>query len=276
MNRPTADAIETEEHGPVRMVAINRPQKRNALDLVARESLAAAVQEAIDDKEVRAIVLTGRGGHFCAGGDITSMRSAEPMTAEAGRSRMRDTLKNAERIYGSDKVVIAAVEGCAYGGGFGLALLADLVIASTSARFCMSFSKIGLVPDNASLFTLPRIVGLQRAKEIMFSARELDAAEAKALGIATEVVDEGTALQRALAVAQGIATASPAAIAMTKAALNRSLSSDLATMIELESAAQGIAFSSGYHRDAIDRFITRRPMKFTWPELATSARERDH
>lgn len=260
--------IETETHGPVRVIAINRPQKRNALDLVARKELAHAVQEAIDDDQVRTIVLTGRGGHFCSGGDIGSMRGAEPMTAEAGRARMRSTLRNAERLHGSDKVIVAAVEGIAYGGGFGLALLADVVIAASSARFCMSFSRIGLVPDNASMYTLPRAVGLQRAKEIMLSAREVRAGEARELGFVMEVVPDGEALRRAIAVAQGISTASPAATAMTKAALNRSFTSDLATMVELEAAAQGIAFSSAYHRDAVDRFSRKQPAMFAWPATA--------
>lgn len=260
--------IETETHGPVRVIAINRPERRNALDLVARKQLAEAVQEAIEDDQVRTIVLTGRGGHFCSGGDISSMRGADPMTAEAGRARMRSTLRNAERLYGSDKLVVAAVEGCAYGGGFGLALLADLVIAAESARFCMSFSRIGLVPDNASMYTLPRAVGLQRAKEIMLSAREVHAREARELGFVMEVAADGKALERAIAVAQGISSASPAASAMTKAALNRSFTSDLATMVELESAAQGIAFSSEYHRDAVDRFSKKQAPRFSWPTAA--------
>ena len=263
MNAP--QGIEFETHGPVRVIALNRPEKRNALDLATREHFAVAVQQAMEDEEVRVIVITGRGGHFCAGGDISSMRGSGPMTAEAGRVRMRSTLRNAERLYSGDKIVVAAVEGCAYGGGFGLALLADLVIAAKSARFCMSFSRVGLVPDNASMYTLPRAVGLQRAKEIMLSAREVHAEEARDLGIAMEIVADGAALQRALSVAQGVSTASPSATAMTKSALNRSFASDLATMVELESAAQGIAFSSEYHRDAVERFSNRQPAKFNWP-----------
>ena len=190
------------------------------------------------------------------------------MSAEAGRARMRSTLRNAERLYGSDKVIIAAVEGAAYGGGFGLALLADVVIAANSARFCMSFSRIGLVPDNASLYTLPRAVGVQRAKEIMLSAREVRAQEARKLGFVMEVVPDGGALERAIVVAQGISSASPVATAMTKAALNRSFTSDLATMVELESTAQGIAFSSDYHRDAVDRISKKQPARFSWPTPA--------
>lgn len=260
--------IETETHGPVRVVAINRPEKRNALDLLARKELAEAVQEAIDDEQIRTIVITGRGGHFCSGGDISSMRGTEPMSAEAGRARMRSTLQNAERLYRSDKVIVAAVEGAAYGGGFGLALLADVVIAANSARFCMSFSRIGLVPDNASLYTLPRAVGLQRAKEIMLSAREVRAQEARELGFVMEVVPDGGVLERAIAVAQGISSASQVGTAMTKAALNRSFTSDLPTMVELESTAQGIAFSSDYHRDAVDRISKKQPARFSWPTPA--------
>lgn len=261
-------SIETETHGPVRVIALNRPSKRNALDLTARRELAEEVQEAIDDDDVRTIVITGRGGHFCSGGDLSSMSGSEPITAESGRDRMRSTLVNAERLHSTDKLVVAAVEGIAYGGGFGLALLADLTIAASSARFCMSFSRIGLVPDNASMYTLPRAVGLQRAKEIMLSGREIGAKEAHDLGFVMEVVPDGTALDRAIAVALGISSASKVATAMTKAALNRSFTSDIATMVELESTAQGVAFSSDYHRDAVDRLIRKQPSRFSWPKNA--------
>src|SRR5690606_2630727 len=127
------------------------------------------------------------------------------ISAEAGRKRMRHSLEKVERLFTCDKPVIAAVEGCAYGGGFGQALLDDMLIASESARFCLSFSKIGLVPDCASLYTLPRIVGIQRAKELMFSGREIDARTARDYGIAMEVVGKGQALERALEIAHALA-----------------------------------------------------------------------
>jgi 2-(1,2-epoxy-1,2-dihydrophenyl)acetyl-CoA isomerase len=265
----SAPDVEVERHGPVVVIALNRPQRRNALDLVCRVHLAQEIDAAVSDPQVRAIVLTGRGGHFCSGGDIGTMSPDAPIGAEAGRQRMRDSLRMVERLLTCDKPVVAAVEGIAYGGGFGLALTADMVIASRTARFCMSFARVGLLPDSGALFTLPRVVGLQRAKELMMSAREIDAPTALAYGIAMEVVPAGVALERALQVAGALAQASPVATAMAKTALNASLSSDLRAMLEYEATAQGVAFSSDWHRDAVRRFLERKPSAFAWPAAAS-------
>lgn len=252
----------------IAVIAFARPERRNALDIPMRTEFARIVAAAIADDAVRVIVLTGHGGHFCAGGDIGSMPTGEGMSAEAGRQRMRQMLNTVSALYTCDKPVLAAVEGCAFGGGFGLALLADLVVAAEGARFCMSFARVGLVPDSGALYTLPRIVGVQRAKELMFSAREIDAHEALQLGIAAEVTPRGDALQRALALARSLTQASAAAIAMTKTALNNSLSSDLRSMVELEANAQGVAFSTAYHRQAVERFLSRQTPLFQWPSAA--------
>ncbi|MEO8185927.1 MAG: enoyl-CoA hydratase/isomerase family protein [Burkholderiaceae bacterium] len=250
------------------VVAHDVPGRRNAMSLQSGDAVAEAIEHYLADESIRALVLTGRGGHFCAGGDIHSMHSTNGMNAETGRKRMRKSLRRAERLYTSDKPVIAAVEGCAFGGGFATVLLADLVVASESARFCMSFPRVGLVPDTCSLYTLPRIVGVQRAKELMLTGREIDARTAFEYGIALEVVPEGDALARALVLAQALATTSAAATAMAKTGLNMSLSSDFRSMVEYECAAQGIAFSSDYHREAVDRFRNKREPQFVWPSQA--------
>ena len=257
--------VDVEVHGNVVVVAHNRPERRNAMSPQSGDAVAEVIDHYLADENMRVIVLTGRGGHFCAGGDIHSMYDREGMSAETGRKRMRKSLHRAERLYSSDKPVIAAVEGCAFGGGFATVLLADLVVASETARFCMSFTRVGLVPDTCSLYTLPRIVGVQRAKELMLTGREIDARTALEYGIALEVVPEGTALERALVLAHALATTSAAATAMAKTGLNMSLSSDFRSMVEYECAAQGIAFSSDYHRDAVDRFMNKREPQFVWP-----------
>lgn len=263
------DGIACELQDGVATIAFDRPERRNALDLAMRAEFARVVAAAVADDEVRAIVLSGRGGHFCAGGDIGSMKPGEGMSAEAGRRRMRKVLQAAAALHGCDKPVLAAVEGVAYGGGFGLALLADIIVAAEGARFCMSFARVGLVPDKGALYTLPRVVGLQRAKELMFSARELDARQALALGIAMELTARGGALERTLAIARSLTQASAAALAMTKTALDNSLSSDFRTMLELEANAQGVAFSSEYHRRAVERFVAKQPAAFQWPPADT-------
>ena len=130
----------------------------------------------------------------------------------------------------------------------------------------MAFGRIGLVPDYGSLYTLPRAVGLQRAREIMFSARDIGALEAKELGIALEVIPHEDLMARAMAMARAIANASPTAIAMTKDALQGSLESSLDSVLELEAAAQATAFSSAYAKDAFSRFAEKKPARFQWPQ----------
>lgn len=268
-DRALADSVELERRDSVATITLNRPERRNALDIRMRGRFGDLVAEAVDDPDVRAIVLTGRGGHFCAGGDLTSMGNGQRMGADAGRSRMRDALRPIRLLHDCEMPVIAAVEGCAYGGGFGLALLADLVVVSTTARFCLSFAKVGLVPDCAALFTLPRMVGVQRAKELVFSGRELDAQTAHSWGIALEVVPVGSALKRAQQIAQALTTASGPALGMAKVALNQSLSSTFQMMVEYEAAAQGVAFSTGYHGDAVSRYLDKQPPAFSWPGTQT-------
>lgn len=265
--RLSGDGLDVEIAGGVALLAFNRPQRRNALDLVNRVLFADAVDAVCRDPAIRVIVLTGRGGHFCSGGDIRSMKAGGDagISAEAGRQRMRDALRKVELLLTCDKPVVAAVEGIAFGGGFGIALTADMIIASETARFCMSFARIGLLPDNGSLYTLPRIVGVQRAKDLMLSGREIDADTALSYGIAMEVVGAGRALERALQLASALVQASPVAAGMTKTALNLSMSSDLRSMLELEANGQGVAFASEYHRAAVRRFLDRQPPVFVWP-----------
>lgn len=249
----------------VATIGLNRPERRNALDVHMRQELSDAARHAIGDGDVRAIVLTGRGGHFCAGGDLKDMHAAERLDAESGRLRMKAAQAGVRALMECDKPVIAAVDGYAYGGGFGLALSADIVLATPEARFCMSFMKVGLVPDCGALYTLARSVGLHRAKALMFSAREVDAQTAVDWGFVHALVPPADLLAQAQAMAQALALGPTSAIALTKHALNQSQTSSLAAMLELEATAQGIAFSSDFHRDAIHDFVARRPARFAWP-----------
>jgi len=164
-----------------------------------------------------------------------------------------------------DRPVIAAVDGVCYGAGFSFALAADFVIASTRARFCMPFMKVGLVPDCGAFYTLPRVVGLARAKDLVFTAREISAAQAKEMGAVLEVVEPEALRARAAQIAASLAAASPIAFGLAKRALNQSLGSDLRTMLEIEAAAQGIAFTTGFHHEAVKRFREKADPLFKWP-----------
>lgn len=242
-------------------ITLNRPERRNALDLAMRNELARAVGEIRRDKGVHAVIIAGAGNSFCAGGDLASMQGAIP-DAAAGRDRLRSNIDWLQEWVMLDRPVIAAVDGHAAGAGFNLALAADFILATPEARFAQSFGRVGLVPDFAGLHLLPRIVGLQRAKELVFSARTIDAAEAHALGIVYAIHDRAALPQAALALAARIATASPDAFGLAKQALNQAQSQDLRANLEIEAAYQGICFTSDFHKEAVRRFLAKEPALF--------------
>lgn len=243
-------------------LTLNRPQQKNALNLPMRDALRGAVQQIRADRSVRAVVLRGAGTDFCSGGDIRAMNVTD---ADAGRDRMDDIHGWIATLMDLDRPVVAAVDGVAYGAGFSLALLADFIVASPRARFCMPFMKVGLVPDCAALYTLPRVVGMARARDLVFSAREMGAQEAQQIGAVFEIVAQDRLHDRARQLAQGLAGASPTAFALAKRALNQSLSSDVRAMLEIEALGQGIAFTTSYHREAVRRFKEKEPPLFQWP-----------
>src|SRR6185369_11211879 len=192
------DAVLYEVADGVATVALNRPANKNALGEDVRAGLAQCVDWIERDRTVRAVVLAGSGGAFCAGGDLRGIRSAG-LDNDGWRQRMKGAHAWLARLLSLDRAVVAAVDGPAFGAGFSLALAADFIVASPRARFCLSFMRLGLVPDFGALHTLPRIVGVQRAKELMLSARELSADEAVALGIVLELVSQDQLLRRAQA-----------------------------------------------------------------------------
>lgn len=152
--------------GGVATLVLDNPAKRNAFDPTMRVEMAEVVRQVQRDPQIRALVLTGAGAHFCSGGDLGNI-AASGLDNGGWRRRLtslHDWLKDLMLL---DKPVVAAVDGAAYGAGFSLALAADFIVASTSARFAMSFIRMGVVPDCAAFYTLPRVVGVQRARELM-------------------------------------------------------------------------------------------------------------
>ena len=255
----------------VATLVLNRPAASNALSPSMREALTEAVVRIEADRSIRAVVLTGAGGSFSAGGDVKELARPESAEPEARLVRMRAYHRLIQSLAQLDRPVIAAVNGAAYGAGFGLALLADFIVASERARFCMAFQRVGLVPDFGATYTLPRAVGLPRARELFYTAREIDASEAQRLGLVLEVVAASRLAERSLELAQALARASQAGLSMTKRALGASLTSDLATMLEMESTAQAVAVSTASAREALTAVAARQAPPFSWP--AAPARE---
>lgn len=252
----------------VATLTLDDPQTKNALSVSMRDGIEASIAAVHADPRIRALVITGAGGAFCSGGDLRDLGTAQ-MDSEGWRNRLRKTHGWITTLLNLDCPVIAAVDGVSFGAGFSLALAADFIIASPQARFCMSFLRVGLIPDLGALYTLPRIVGSQRAKELILSAREMDAEEAKQLGIVTEIHPTEVVNKRAAELARSFVTASPTAVSLAKRILAASLASDLRTLLEMEADSQALALNSGYFRDACARFINKEPPSFRYPDSST-------
>jgi len=255
--------VSYERRGTTALITMASPATRNAFTPEIREGLEAAIGEVRADRDVRAVVLTGSGGCFCAGGDIRGMREALDADGETRRARLHGIQRWVGELVALDRPVIAAVDGPAFGAGFSLALAADMVVATPRARFCMVFMRIGLVPDCGAWYLLPRVVGVQRAKELMLSAREVGADEALRLGIAMELQPPEQLLPRALALADSFAHASPLAVSVVKREMFDA--GALARVFETEANAQALALGSAANHEAVKRFLDKQPLAFQWP-----------
>jgi 2-(1,2-epoxy-1,2-dihydrophenyl)acetyl-CoA isomerase len=255
------ETVDLEIEQGLAVVTLNRPDALNALNMQLKEELASIWRALVDDRDVRAVLLTGAGRAFSTGGDIKQMDPDRG--AEVTRMRMakllRETVIPLARL---DKPVIAAVNGHAHGLGFSLALACDIVIAAESAVLSMAFTRVGLAPDGAASYFLPRVVGLNRAKELMFTGRRLSATEACELGLVTQVVPDEELLPVARKLATELAAGATIAIGAAKRLLNESSMHTIEEMAELEAYGQAIAMCSEDHREGIAAFAEKRPSKF--------------
>ncbi|RZS31792.1 enoyl-CoA hydratase/isomerase family protein [Corticibacter populi] len=259
--------LELTRSGPTAVLTMNRPHARNALDLELRQAFAECLPQVRDDPAIRAVVLTGAGGHFCAGGDIRAMGGGQGNTdVFEGRSRIRAMHRWFDELVDLEKPVIAAVDGVAYGAGLSLALAADIVLATPRTSFCAVFARIGYVPDLGGMYLLPRAVGLARAKELAFSARVVDAHEAQALGIVQQVVSEGTVLDAAVALAARFEHAPAGALGIVKSVMNHAFESDRRSVYQQEALAQSLCRESAFHQEAARRFLGKQPPLYQWPQ----------
>lgn len=244
-------------------ITLNRPQQRNALSLQMREELAQVIAQVRDDAAVHALILSGAHETFCSGGDLAQMLDPT-QSGLAWRDRIRRLHRWFPELVNLEKPVIAAVDGAAFGAGLSLALAADFVLATPRASFCAVFGRLGLIPDLGAMQLLPRIVGQQRAKELVFSARRFDAAEAHALGIVYRLVAPADLIGEARALAARFRDASSAALGMAKSIMNQAFQLDAHAMAEFEAYAQTVCRSTEYHQQAVERFKSKQPARFDW------------
>jgi 2-(1,2-epoxy-1,2-dihydrophenyl)acetyl-CoA isomerase len=249
-----------------------RPRARNPLGSELREDYIRLLDVVEREPAIRVLILRGEGG-FSAGGDVREMAARldapDAHTPETTRRRIAAANAWLERLLALDALVIAAVDGAAYGGGFSLALHADLVLASPEARFCMSFPRVGAVPDFGAHYLLPRVVGLGAARGLMLTGRSIGAKAARRLGIVHAIHPADQLAQRARDTARLLCEGPAAALACSKRLLNASHDSGYRALGQLEAQAQGIAMASAYHHDAARRFRDRQALAFDWDRDAT-------
>ena len=248
----------------VAVITLNRPERLNALTPAMREGILQAVTAADQDADVRVIVLTGAGRGFCSGGDVKAMNEARATGAvnplEDKIAPVRDRAVLAMR--NANKPVIAAVNGPAAGAGMNIALACDIRIMSTEAKMGQTFSRRGLHPDWGGTYFLPRLIGVAKAAEMIWSGRMVSAQECLELGIVSQLSEPDDLMKDVLAMAHTFADGPPVAIRLAKRAMYRNVDSSLAEALEFETFAQNVAAATKDAKEGIAAFVEKREPVF--------------
>ncbi len=251
--------VRVRDDGAIRIVVLDRPERRNPIDLEIRPVLSGLFEEADADPAVRAVVLAGRDGAFCSGGDLDTMYR---MGREVSGPRLTAAQRIVRAIAGGTTPVVAAVTGDAVAAGLGLALACDQVVASSAARFSASFTGVGLGADLGLSWSLPRRVGLERAKQMMMTTGLFDADQALRLGVVDELAAPDQVLEQALARARRLADGPPRSLGLLKR-LFADPSPDLVTALDREIELQGELMDTADYAEGIAAFVERRRPRFT-------------
>ena len=249
--------LEIKEDGPIMKIALNRPEKANALDLPLIHSLLAAFQQVEKNSKIRVILLSGKGNFFCAGGDLNEMSNKKGMFQGEAHQIMenyRQGIQEIPRTLESLQIpLVAAINGAAVGAGLDLACMCDLRLASPAARFGETFCKLGLISGDGGAFFLPRIVGYAKAMEMTLTGAIYSAEEAREMGLVNRIVPTNDLSEKAIKLCQQIAEHSPFAIKAAKSALKRRR--DLETVLEMAAAHQALAHNTQEHQTALKNFL---------------------
>lgn len=254
--------IKFEMQENVAVITLNSPEKMNALTNPMIEDLLHALDVIVKEGKARAAVITGEGRAFCAGGELAEIGSS--YGGPAGFQRhMEIVTELITAIAELPMPVIAAVNGAAVGAGANIALAADFCIASEKAKFSEVFTNLGIVTDCGGSYFLPRLVGTQRAKEIIFSGRMLKADELLELGLALKVIPADTLMEEVMTMAKTYAEGPTFAYAMAKKLVNSSFSVDLKTALDNEAYAQAICGNTKDFKEGVAALIEKRKPKFS-------------
>ena len=260
MNPYDDNILVTKENG-ICTITLNRPKILNPLSPKVLDDLTLIFGELADDGEVKAVVVTGAGKAFSAGGDVkNSVSRLNTMKPFEFRDYVHTEVIN--RIVELEKPVIAAVNGIATGGGLDIALACDIRFASETARFSSIFVKMGLIPDQGGVYHLPRLVGLGRAKLLAFTGDIIDAQEAYRMGMVDRLFPENELLPAALKLAKNLAEGPLKAISMIKVAMNKSMGMDLRSSLDYTTCLNYLLVQTADHKEAFTAFLEKRKPVF--------------
>jgi 2-(1,2-epoxy-1,2-dihydrophenyl)acetyl-CoA isomerase len=255
MTTTTPGPLLVDDVAAVRTVTLNRPQKRNAIDIELRIALAEAIEAADRDPAIRVIILTGAGHVFCSGGDISTMKR---MPVEPALERIDLAQRVIRAIWNTPKPVLAAVEGSAYGAGTALAAACDRVVAASDATFATTFTSVGLAGDMGTFVSLPARVGVARARQMLMLPAPISAAEALDMGLIDALADPGQALESARRDAHQLATGPSRAYGVIKALLADPGTVNPFELLEREAVCQSELLDTDDFAEGIAAFGEKR------------------
>ncbi len=274
---PSSHLIETQ-HGHLTVLTLNRPESLNAFSPLMIAGLQEALPRLANDPACRVLMLTGAGRAFSAGGDVkgfeanaadapnadgTTSSPQQKPTKETRAAGLRQSTVMVELLHSMSKPTIAAIPGVAAGGGFSVALACDIRLASTKARFTTAFNKLGLSGDYGGTYFLTQLVGTAKARELYFTSEIIDANEAHRIGVVNQIFDGESFVEDALEFAKQLAAMPPISSGLIKQNLNRALTADLGSVLDLEAINMMTCFDSNDHKAGARAFVTKRPAVFT-------------
>ncbi|MCL6443123.1 MAG: enoyl-CoA hydratase/isomerase family protein [Alicyclobacillus sp.] len=253
--------VQREHH--VAIILLNRPKQRNAFTLEMVDEWAGALATLQEDEAVRVVVVTGVGSAFCAGGDLAMLSDGLGNDSVTRKNELWAHIHQvAFQLERMDKPVIAAINGAAVGAGLDMALLCDLRFAADTARLSTGYVRIGLFPGDGATYLLPRVVGLSKALELLWTGDVLDAQEALRLGLVDRVYSSGTLMEETLRFAHRLAEGPMLAIRMMKRAVYQSRYLDLRTAFDMISSHYSVIRDTEDHREGLAAAMERRTPRF--------------
>ena len=248
-----------QDNGAVRVIKINNPEALNALNTAILKELDAAFTEVAEDNGILAVVLTGEGRAFVAGADISEMKSKNAIEGEIFGKLGASVFRKIELL---PKPVIAAVNGFALGGGCELAMSCDIRLASAKAKFGQPEVGLGITPGFSGTQRMPRLIGMGKAKELIYTADIIDAAEAYRIGLVNHVYEPEELMEEAMKMAEKIASKAPIAVKNSKEAINRGIQTDMDSAVAIEAYLFGLCFASEDQKEGMTAFFEKRKANF--------------